>query len=837
MASVHFIVILLTCLLLCTMDHLSKVDSVKFRDKVKLTSEQDPRIFNRADYDEDRVSVILNIPRRFFIDLQQCHDNTGFSYTSLLNAHVNIITICQTERLEERLRRKCSDVKSELRRKHNKAGTAKREKYLLQEIKTSLYRSEVLNASELVICNIQFHEEIVQLRAEYDVVLSSLQTAVRQNKAKDRNIEKLKQQNASLHKYIKEKYKVDDPENKGGGVDDVKYRQRKRKLDSLKTDINASLWFAESYDLVPEAVKLRSSKSGQTVNLNLTRKTGEKVPTYDKLSHQDKEKIQQLTLILDQFGVSENTYHELHMVCDGSPLPSKKLVSQCRKDLNKLTEINRLPGKKPGAFVSFSTEIGKIIKSNPDSLSLKIKFCGDGTRVSRIKNYVVLSYCHIKDEDSNAHHTLLAILQGDENYDLLKQSCSVVFDEVNSVIREGITIDGVNYKPEIFLGGDLKFLQTLQGLNVNSANAYYSCPICKVHIDNRSDLTKEWDFYHSSDMRRDYTTYCECIMGQKYQPLIQVDTDHIVPCLLHGLLRIHDVLNGNVILEMVQRDGRAKVDGQPQRFIRDFVELVRSCGVTYNVWEKTDSKKNIKHESTSLTGGAKLKVLELLPDKLRKSDLLYEESKEQICCLWEDFLSLFTKVAHCSSEDAQEVFNQSKSWVENFHNTPSRFGYSSSRMTPYMHIFCHHFPYYVSMYGGVSKYSGQGMEKLNDIVKFIHHRKTSRWDGEKDALTVGKRTEILADKARIKRPYNLTDEGREKLREARSSKRRAIDEEQQLHAAATAHGSESTGERRLDEMDVKELKEILKTYSVTTRVRTKHKLIAMIENEREKHKQ
>jgi len=59
-----------------------------------------------------------------------------------------------------------------------------------------------------------------------------------------------------------------------------------------------------------------------------------------------------------------------------------------------------------------------------------------------------------------------------------------------------------------------------------------------------------------------------------------------------------------------------------------------------------------------------------------------------------------------------------------------------------MHCLLYHIPYFISMYGSLKMFSGQGVEKNNDIVKMIHQRKSSKWDGPTDALKVRKRLEF-----------------------------------------------------------------------------------------------
>jgi hypothetical protein len=49
----------------------------------------------------------------------------------------------------------------------------------------------------------------------------------------------------------------------------------------------------------------------------------------------------------------------------------------------------------------------------------------------------------------------------------------------------------------------------------------------------------------------------------------------------------------------------------------------------------------------------------------------------------------------------------------------------------------YHIPFFISSFGCIS---GQGVEK-NNIIKMLHQRKSSKWDGPSEALQVSKRLE------------------------------------------------------------------------------------------------
>jgi hypothetical protein len=62
------------------------------------------------------------------------------------------------------------------------------------------------------------------------------------------------------------------------------------------------------------------------------------------------------------------------------------------------------------------------------------------------------------------NHTL-AVIKGQESYELLKTSCSQLFKSINKITRYGkINVDGHDIIVEMFLGGDYKVseLTTIQ---------------------------------------------------------------------------------------------------------------------------------------------------------------------------------------------------------------------------------------------------------------------------------------------------------------------------------------------------------------------------------------
>ena len=134
---------------------------------------------------------------------------------------------------------------------------------------------------------------------------------------------------------------------------------------------------------------------------------------------------------------------------------------------------------------------------------LQVKVSGDGAIVSRISNFIVTSWSVIDDEHSTSHFNqrVLAIVKCEENYANLEKTLGPLFDEINEIAKEGhIYVGSERVGIELFVGGDMKFIQLLLGLN--SSIATYACPWCKVAKEDRGNVSHPWDFYHSDQLFR-----------------------------------------------------------------------------------------------------------------------------------------------------------------------------------------------------------------------------------------------------------------------------------------------------------------------------------------------
>ena len=94
--------------------------------------------------------------------------------------------------------------------------------------------------------------------------------------------------------------------------------------------------------------------------------------------------------------------------------------------------------------------------------------------------------------------------------------------------------------------------------------------------------------------------------------------------------------------------------------------------------------------------------------------------KEQLQTLWTDFYSLIKKLGESHCEDIDEFEESVKSWVIKFTEL-----YQTKDVTPYIHAFSKHVPQFLRMYGNISVFTQQGLEKLNDFSTKFYQRSSN----------------------------------------------------------------------------------------------------------------
>lgn len=121
--------------------------------------------------------------------------------------------------------------------------------------------------------------------------------------------------------------------NRGKKLGDCKKSQTKAKVSMLKERVEKALWFAKSFGVSIDVLKV-SDHTGKTYDLSNDKKCN---MAYEKLPEEEKEKVKKLLFLLDSFGISDGAYHELTVQND--TMIKSYLIQQCRNEMNSLCTI------------------------------------------------------------------------------------------------------------------------------------------------------------------------------------------------------------------------------------------------------------------------------------------------------------------------------------------------------------------------------------------------------------------------------------------------------------------------------------------------------------------
>ena len=417
-------------------------------------------------------------------------------------------------------------------------------------------------------------------------------------------------------------------------------------------------------------------------------------------------------------------------------LPKSYLVKQRRDQLNEICHIDPTPGSAEGAQMSFTgllrARVQDLIsreKINWKQHSIQVKTSGDGTRMTRNSCFILISFSLLQAGDdvmsASGNHTI-AIVKGSESYNTLKEAFGSVFSEINDTIKKGhIVANESQYNVEFFLGGDYKFLLIMMGMK--GATSIYSCLWCKIAKDCRWKMDLNLYYYNTPPLLRTLEEMSK--MAQKkgkqekysceHEPLLNIELDHVVLDELHLLLHFMDVLINNLVSEVVEWDrkenfNKRKAD-QKDSHIKTLQSTIRSCGISFEIWEKTnaDGKGSGQHDFTSLLGSDKKKLLTDLPQKL--NTCTHKDTCQTVMQIWTDFKELYNIITNSNPTPnmIDQYFKKAKDWINLFTSLKDkRLGYKRANVTPYMHPLVYHIPIFLKKFKSVNYSLGRELKKI-----------------------------------------------------------------------------------------------------------------------------
>lgn len=247
-----------------------------------------------------------------------------------------------------------------------------------------------------------------------------------------------------------------------GAVTYSKSHCRRRSSDFKKRAISALENLAPG-PLTVSAIEFRDPVSSKKDMVQLD--------AGDETEEFRREKVDELNsfvLVKDSANFSHASYHELTQVCEGLPKTNK--IRDRIRALNENWDITCLPGDFKGAQQSFRETLSQRIKllkrQNDPSVGgckVRVKLAGDGTYIGR-NLHVVGFGCQIVGDRCPSNVQILAVAQIKEQYDDVKAAFANLLDELENFSKNSnITIDGVRFAVELYVGADLKFINMFLG--------------------------------------------------------------------------------------------------------------------------------------------------------------------------------------------------------------------------------------------------------------------------------------------------------------------------------------------------------------------------------------
>lgn len=398
--------------------------------------------------------------------------NVKATYIDLLNATVTggwTVIKRSCERVETLLTNKVFVVNSLYRKTLGR----KRQKLDNNVDKLSIRKDETETVETLKSELEKSEEELMEWKKKYNDLEGEKEHLYQMMKDeinnKEQEVKDLTQVNEELSNYVLNLETTESLNCPGKKIHELGKKQQARKLSHLKSKAQCALWFCQSFGL--ELFHLRmQDEEGVLHNINYQAPSSS--GGYANLTEGEKQRVEQVLYLLDKFCVGNEVYYELSMIVEGSP--KSYLIKQSRMELNKTCHIERTPGHLLGAYINFKSTLSEhvrmLLDEKPElkNSTIQIKRSGDGARMSRTTNFMLMSFALLQQDEmvmSSKHNKTFAIINGPEKYETLKISLSKSFDEVNDLIEKGtLSVNGQEVQLQFFLGGDMKFLLMIMGI-------------------------------------------------------------------------------------------------------------------------------------------------------------------------------------------------------------------------------------------------------------------------------------------------------------------------------------------------------------------------------------
>ena len=202
---------------------------------------------------------------------------------------------------------------------------------------------------------------------------------------------------------------------------------------------------------------------------------------------------------------------------------------------------------------------------------MHIRFSADGAQIIKNKLILNLTFTVLNEgktaETAKGNYTCRLFDITKEDYQTMCTCLEQIKDQINELTE--LDIDGIKYQIEKYIGGDLKILAIIYGINQATSNC--PCIWCvwdKRKLNNKDigkvvdEIKKEWSIFDKNEGARSLESSFNSIGQDGYvnKPIFSIPFCRVIIDMLYLFLRISDVLYDLFIADLRQLDGKQKND-------------------------------------------------------------------------------------------------------------------------------------------------------------------------------------------------------------------------------------------------------------------------------------
>ncbi len=321
----------------------------------------------------------------------------------------------------------------------------------------------------------------------------------------------------------------------------------------------------------------------------------------------------------------------------------------------------------------------------------------------------------------------------EEKYEPLLEILESLLNELKEI--KTITIDGKPFKIEFLGGGDMKYVRTVLGLDSSCSD--YCCFYCTCDFTKPIDFENGYKISRSLEESKDFyiKTAKDDKKGYVKEPILNfIEYKNIIFCHLHMFSRIFEQLFNILVTKINETDRRDdsidfKKDRPNLSILYEF--LLKKCKIN-KPFTVNAKKKTIKLRK-NLTKNDKMKIFKRFFDMDEKDIVNFYQPEIQKSSLakmfpnidlelensvFKSFISLDFLLVNYSKIplDLGAFQTRLNAWLEAYVQLNVKQP-GLKQITPYLHVWIFHSVELLVMHGDIHIFTGQGLEKFNDVIK------------------------------------------------------------------------------------------------------------------------